>query len=157
MTTMSFKLPDLSLQHGIAARIWDTHTRSPPSPGSSVHSSRGALREMPLRFLRTLLMTFPTPPDPEPAGCCCCRDLTYALDRRPAGMKRSCLIGYGVRTNHHPMCPLCGPRYTTFWRFIAGCFSSWKTRPFLTVFNRRNRSSPMPINACDRCVSSWLF
>ena len=114
MTTMSFKLPDLSLQHGIVARIWDTHTRSPPSPGSSVHSSRGALREMPLRFLRTLLMTFPTPPDPEPAGCCCCRDLTYALDRRPAGMKRSCLIGYGVRTNHHPMCPLCGPRYTTF-------------------------------------------
>lgn len=34
------------------------------SPGSKVHSSRGALLEMPLRFLRTLLMMLPTPPEP---------------------------------------------------------------------------------------------
>lgn len=36
------------------------------SPGSRVQSSRGAVREMQLRFLRTLLRMVPTPPPPPP-------------------------------------------------------------------------------------------
>ena len=119
-----------------------THTHTPPrSPGSSVHSSRGALREMPLRFLRTLLMTFPTPPVPEPGCCCCCcccRDLTYARERRPAGgtMKRSCLIDYGVCVC---VCVCVSPPPSSVSSVVHGVrlcvfIASWKTRPFLTVF-----------------------
>lgn len=36
------------------------------SPGSRVQSSRGAVREMQLRFLSTLLRMVPTPPPPPP-------------------------------------------------------------------------------------------
>lgn len=36
------------------------------SPGSKVHSNRGAVREMQLRFLSTLLRMVPTPPPPPP-------------------------------------------------------------------------------------------
>lgn len=59
------------------------------SPGSKVHSSRGALLEMPLRFLRTLLMMLPTPPEP----CCRCRPPVLGLLPLPAtAWSLSCLI-----------------------------------------------------------------
>lgn len=54
-------------------------------PGSRVQSSRGALREIPLRFRRTLLMMPPTPAGP----CGRCRPAARGL--LPAG-SRSCLI-----------------------------------------------------------------
>lgn len=56
------------------------------SPGSKVHSSRGALLDIPLRFFRTLLMMLPTPPE------LCCRCFTPALGLLPAAGSRSCLI-----------------------------------------------------------------
>lgn len=60
------------------------------SPGSRVQSSLGALREMPFRFLSTLLMMLPTPPEPC-GGRCRCRG--PALGLRPAPESRSGLIG----------------------------------------------------------------
>lgn len=59
------------------------------SPGSNVHNSRGALLEIPLRFLRTLLMMLPTPPEP----CCRCRPPVLGLLPPPApAWSLSCLI-----------------------------------------------------------------
>lgn len=74
------------------------HAMHDGSPGSKVHSSRGALLEMPLRFFRTLLMMLPTPPEP------CCRCLAPALGLLPPAGNRSCLIGNADgRSPHRPV------------------------------------------------------
>lgn len=60
------------------------------SPGSRVHSSRGAVREMQLRFLRTLLRMVPTPPPlPPPPPPCRFRHLP---PRRREPVSLSCRI-----------------------------------------------------------------
>lgn len=61
----------------------DYGRRSAAIPGSKVQSKRGAVREMQLRFLRTLLRMVPTPP-PE-----LCR-LRHRPPRRSEPVSRSC-------------------------------------------------------------------
>lgn len=70
------------------------------SPGSRVQSSRGAVREMQLRFLSTLLRMVPTPPPPPPPPCRF-RHLPPRL-REPVSL--SCRIRErpGLRCGHRP-------------------------------------------------------
>lgn len=57
-------------QAGVRSHPSQPAPRRPPaaraSPGSKVQSNRGAVREMQLRFLSTLLRMVPTPPPPPP-------------------------------------------------------------------------------------------
>lgn len=73
------------------------------SPGSRVQSSRGAVREMQLRFLRTLLRMVPTPPPlPPPPPPCRFRHLP---PRRREPVSLSCRIRErpGLQCNHRPL------------------------------------------------------
>lgn len=77
------RIPFLAL---LCLQIFKISPYTRRSPGSKVHSSRGALLDIPLRFFRTLLMMLPTPPE------LCCRCFTPALGLLPAAGSRSCLI-----------------------------------------------------------------
>ena len=81
------------------------------SPGSRVQSSRGAVREMQLRFLSTLLRMVPTPPPPPPPPPPPCR-FRHLPPRLREPVSLSCRIGERpgiLRSAWVPAAPLAAP------------------------------------------------
>lgn len=113
------------------------------SPGSRVHSSRGALLEMPLRFLRTLLMMLPTPPEP----CGRCRPPVLGLLPPPAAAwSLSCLIGNRPTRSAHRLVPTQSrlPPPPS----LSSTAASLPRRPKISIDHSANRVRLLPVFLC---------